>query len=97
MRMLIITATLVSTLVSAGTVNAQTAPNGPQYQSGTTNIPNSALLPRGSTTGTALNGNRQLSVPTGRNTYVYGQDASTSPSRGQPGSFGGVAGVGLRF
>jgi hypothetical protein len=80
------------------TASAQSAPNAPQYRTGTTNIPTSSLLPRGSTTGTALNGNTQLSVPlSNSNTYVYGQNASTAPSRGQPASMGGVIGVGRTF
>jgi hypothetical protein len=71
---------------------AQTAPNAPQYQSGTTNYG-----PAGSTYGTALNGNTQLSLPTGNSTYVYGQNNSTAPSPVAPGSYGGTVGFGWTY
>lgn len=90
------TLTVISFL-AAGSGLAQTAPDAPQYQPGTTNIPNTNLLPQGSTTGTALNGNTQLSVPLGGNAYGFGQNASTPPSPGQPATMGGVVGVGTTF
>lgn len=68
-----------------------TAPDAPQYQSGTTTDLG------GATTGTALNGSQQLTVPVG-NGYVYGQNNSTSPSPTNPGgSYGASAGVGWTF
>ena len=91
----------VAVALATGVASAQSAPkapNAPQYQTGTTNIPISALAPRGTTTGTALNGNTQISVPIPRsNYYGYGQDASSQPSRGQPASVGGVVGFGRTF
>jgi hypothetical protein len=88
--------TLMFALASANVAFAQ---NAPQYQSGTTQIPTSKLAPQGTTHGTALNGNSQVSIPKpgSNNTYYYGQNASTSPSPGQPGSVGGVVGVGKTF
>src|SRR4051812_30627989 len=87
----------VFSLFAAGPGVAHTAPDAPQYLPGTTNIPNTNLLPQGSTTGAALNGNTQLSVPLGGNAYGFGQNASTPPSPGQPAGVGGVVGVGTTF
>lgn len=93
-------ASVVVVLVT-GAASAQSgpkAPNAPQYQAGTTSIPTSALAPRGTTTGTALNGNTQISVPIpNSNYYGYGQNSSSDPSRGQPASVGGVVGFGRTF
>ena len=68
-----------------------------QYQQGTSKPLNLQPLPQGTTTGTAENGQKQITIPTGKNTYVYGQDASQAPARDQPGSTGATAGVGRRF
>jgi hypothetical protein len=76
----------------------QTAPDAPQYQSGTTEIPSSPYAPTGTTTGTALNGNTQVTIPTSEDTYVYGQNASQEPSPSQPnGSMGATVGGGMTF
>ncbi|WP_271599270.1 hypothetical protein [Bradyrhizobium sp. CCBAU 45384] len=82
----------------SGAAQPQNAPNAPQYQLGTTNNVNSSFLPSGTTTGTALNGNSQISIPVpGTNNYGFGQNASTSPTPHQPGSMGGVVGFGRTF
>ena len=89
--------TLTILMISSANAAPGDAPDGPQYQPGTTDSPSSSFAPSGTTSGTALNGNTQVTVPTGGNGYVYGQDASQGPSPGQPASSGGVVGIGTTF
>ncbi|TCU17887.1 hypothetical protein EV132_1033 [Rhizobium sullae] len=77
---------------------AQSAPDAPQYQPGSTNAPSASGVPSGTTTGTAINGNTQATIPTGQDTYIYLQNNSQAPTPAQPqGSTGGTVGVGTTF
>jgi hypothetical protein len=71
----------------------QFGPDEPQYQSGTSQ----EIDFDGLTAGTALNGNPQLTIPAGDDTYVFGQNNSTPPQPAQPSSYGFSIGVGTTF
>lgn len=94
---LILLAAAATLLFATPIAFSQDAPNGPQYQTGTTTDLGN-YLPQGSTSGTALNGSTQLTVPLpGSDAYVYGQNNSTQPTPSAPASTGGSVGVGTTY